>query len=211
MSMVRVMITAVAIVVLAASWLLAQDKPAAPAARSAETFEAVKKEFQTVGMKWLKARNAEYEEAKKNGKEKGFEFAKGSPFPIFAPRFLAIAEQYPDGPDAIDAVAIALRCSVNSKDGPGLEARRKAIKLLADYHAAKPSIKKILGFLASSDKDDLRALVAEVIACNPDRKIQAAAFKGLIAQCERIAQFAGILKDPKWFDWFWTVFAQFSA
>ncbi len=43
---------------------------------------------------------------------------------------------------------------------------------------------RTLNLLTSYDDDDSKALVAQVIARNPDRKIQAAAYKGQIAQRE---------------------------
>ena len=197
MRIILVVTSALAIVVLPAACVLAQDKPSTPAPQSAESFEAVKKEHMAASMKWVKAREAEFEQAKKDGKEKGFEFFKGAPGPLFAPRFLAIAERDPDGPEATDAIEMALRSSYFSKDGPRLEVRHRAVKVLADYHVAKPSIKKILGFLTSSGDDDFKALVAQVIARNPDRKIQAAALKGQIARRERDAAHAKIPDDPK--------------
>ena len=66
-----------------------------------------------------------------------------------------------------------------------------------DYYAAKLSIKAFLGLLARFDDDDCNALVADVIARNPDRKIQAAAYREQIPNCEGLAQVSESLKDPK--------------
>ena len=51
--------------------------------------------------------------------------------------------------------------------------------------STKPSIKGFLSMLTCFDDDDSKALVAEVIARNPDRKVQAAAYKGQIAHREK--------------------------
>ena len=48
------------------------------------------------------------------------------------------------------------------------------------------------------DDDDSKALVAEVIARNPDRKVQAAAYKGQIATARCSSGSPNELKDPKY-------------
>jgi len=191
--------TVFAIVPLSVSGVLAQDKPAARASQARESFEAVNKEFQDV----LNAGHAEYmaafAEAVKNGKGKDFKFGKPFPAPLYSPRFLAIAEKDPEGPDAIDALKMTLKTSTSEVPKPGtvLETRGKAFKILRDYYVAKPAIKAFLATLISYDDDDSKALVAEVIARNPDRKVQAAAYREQIAHREVVARFAEFAKEPK--------------
>ena len=81
--------------------------------------------------------------------------------------------------------------------GTAIETRSKAIKILHDYYADKPSIKALLNLLTSYDDDGSKALVADVLARNPDRKVHVAVYKGKIANCESIMQMAEVLKDPK--------------
>jgi thiol-disulfide isomerase/thioredoxin len=78
-----------------------------------------------------------------------------------------------------------------------IETRAKALKILRDHFAAKPSIKGFLNLLTSSDDDDSKALVAYVLAHNPDRKIQAAVYQEQIANREEIGRYTAIFKDPK--------------
>ena len=80
---------------------------------------------------------------------------------------------------------MALQTSFGLKRGTALETRSKAIKILQDYYVTKPSIKGCSSMLTGLDDDDSKALVAEVIARNPDRKVQAAAYKDMIANRER--------------------------
>ena len=103
--------TAFAFLGFAAFAALAQDKPAAHAAQGAESFEVVKKEYRDAVKIHETEYGAAYDEAKKNGKTKGFKFDKPSPALRFSPRFLAIAEQNPEGPDAIDALSMTFRPS----------------------------------------------------------------------------------------------------
>ena len=86
------------------------------------------------------------EEAKKNGKDEPFHFDKPLPDAKFAPRFLAIAERNPEGPDAIEALRFTLWTSHAPRIGGPLETWDRAIKILRDYHVAKPSIKGLLRF-----------------------------------------------------------------
>ena len=65
----------------------------------------------------------------------------------FAPRFLAIAKRNPEGPDAIEALHFALWTSYGPRIGTPLETWDRAIKILKDYHVAKPSIKGLLRIL----------------------------------------------------------------
>jgi thiol-disulfide isomerase/thioredoxin len=192
---------------LAAVW--AQDKGAAPAPQGAETYEAVKKEYTDAARAWSKEYRAAREEAKKNGKDEPFHFDKPLPDAKFAPRFLAIAERNPEGPDAIEALHFTLWTSYAPRIGAPLETWDRAIKILRDYHVAKPSIKgqvrlnheariPLLRILTSLDNPDTEALVAEVIARNPDRKIQAIAYREQVAHIERLIELADAMKnDPK--------------
>ena len=70
--------------------------------------------------------------------------------------------------------------------------------MIRDYHVAKPSIKGLLRNLAFLDNPDTEALVAEVIARNPDRKIQAIAYREQVACIEWLIEHADAMKnDPK--------------
>ena len=149
--------------------------------QGAESFETVKKEFQDARKAFSTEFRAAYEEAKKNGKEKDFKFDKPHPAALFSPRFLAIAEKNPEGPDAIEALKLTLQTSNGPKPAPRSKRAPKPSRSFSDYYVAKPSIKGFLDMLTMYDDDDSRALVAEVIARNPDRKVQAAAYKGQVA------------------------------
>ena len=88
------------------------------------------------------------EDAKKNGKDEPFHYDKPLPDAKFSPRFLAIAERNPEGPDAIEALHYTLSTSYAPRIGAPLETWDRAIKILRNYHVAKPSIKGLLRILA---------------------------------------------------------------
>ena len=188
-----------AIVALTSTSLLAQERPAARVAQAIESFETVNQEFQDE----VKAGIAEYRAAQlqavKNGNGKGFKFGKPFPAARYSPRFLAIAEKNPEGPDAIDAIRMTLKTSISEVPKPGtvLETRAKALKILADHYVTKPAIKGFLGTLISYDDEASKDLVAEVIARNPERRVQAAAYKEQIANRVELARYATVVKNPK--------------
>jgi thiol-disulfide isomerase/thioredoxin len=193
MGFIRLILTACPFVVLFVSYVVAQEKGAEQPPQDIESVATVSKEFQAV----VKAGLAEYTaariEAFKNGKGNDFKFDKPFPSHLYSPRFLAIAEKEPEGPDAIEALKMTLKTSTSDIPKPGtvLETRGKAMKILGEHYAAKPAIKEFLSVLTSYDDDDSKALIAQVIARHPDRKVRVAACKARIANREKIAGFAG--------------------
>jgi thiol-disulfide isomerase/thioredoxin len=193
----RPMLLAFVIVGFSASCALSQEKPAAPAPPAAESFAALNKEYQDALTAWSKERRAASDLAKKNGKEKDFKFDKPMPGALFSQRFLAIAEKNPEGPEAVDALMSTLRTGYRVESGPAVDARSRAVKILRDYHVTKPTIKGFLNFLEYFDEPECKAVAGEVIAGNPDRRVQAVAYKAQLATQESLARFAERVKDPK--------------
>jgi thiol-disulfide isomerase/thioredoxin len=196
MRIIRPILTAFAFAAVSGSGASAQDKPAALATGGTESFETINKEFHAAQDAWVAEERTAWEEAKKNRKEKDFKM-KQPPGLVFSPRFLAIAEKNPKGPEAIDALRMTLQTSDGLKRDAPLETRGKAVKILRDYYVMDPTIKVCIGMLANYDDADSRALVADVIARNPDRKVHVAVYQKQIAIRELYAGFAKIAKDPK--------------
>ena len=117
MNIMRPLSAVFVVVSLSLAPVRAQDKGAAPAPQGAETYEVVKKEYTDAVRTWSKEYRAAREEAKKNGKDEPFHFDKSLPDARFAPRFLAIAERNPEGPDAIDALCFTLWNSQAPRSG----------------------------------------------------------------------------------------------
>jgi thiol-disulfide isomerase/thioredoxin len=197
MNILRPMLTAFVMAALPGSWAVSEDRPAANAAPGGESFETVNKEYEEASKAWSTAYRAARAEARKKGLEQEFNFEKPHPSAVFSPRFLAIAEKNAEAAEAFNALKMALFTSNDPKVGAALETRAKTVKILRDYYVAKPSIKALLRNLALHDDQGSRALVAEVIARNPDRKVQLAAYKGQVSYCEMIIRFADSIKDPK--------------
>ena len=186
-----------AVAALPAACVLAQDKPSTVAAPATGSFAQLKTEYQDASKAWSKELMAAYNEAKKNDKTKAFKYDKPSPAASFSPRFLAIAEKDPEGPDAIDALKMTLQTSLGTKPDTPLETRARAVKILQDHYVTKPQIKGLLKMITRFDDKESKALVAAVIAQNPDRAVQAAAYVGQVSYREMVAQFAEIVKNPE--------------
>ena len=151
-------------------------------------FAALKKAYDDA----TKAYHDEFEAAVEAAKAKGdaalkaFKFEKPRPGYAFAPKFLAVAEKDPEGPDAVDALKLAMRYSP--------EIRARAIKILQEHYVTKSQIKGFVRQLAMTEEPGARKVLDDVIARNPDRKVQAAAYKALIAYREFLIRFAEMIK-----------------
>lgn len=199
MRMTRSLVAALVILVIPSVRALADDKPAAaaPAPKEEDALAALKKEYQDASRAWSKEAVAALEEARKQGKEKSFKYDKPSPGAEFSPRFLEIAEKNPASDQGLDAIVWTLQTSSGSQPGVALETRAKAIALLDNHYVDKPQIKRVLRLLTSYDDDCAKKLVDTVIARNPDRKIQALAYKGQIAHRESLTRFLDVVKDSE--------------
>jgi thiol-disulfide isomerase/thioredoxin len=160
-----------------------------------DRFVALKAEYETK----VKQREAEYEAAYEAAEKKGaealkaFRFDKPHPGPMYSSRFLAIAEEDPNGPDALEAISMAL--STNSgATAEARETRAKAFKLLRALYVASPNIGNLVNRLARFEEDEAKAFVNDVIARNPDRAIQAKAYRAILSVCEGKANLAGQLQ-----------------
>ncbi len=146
---------------------------------------------------WGKGYKAAYDEAKKNGKTIGFKYDKPSPLPSFSPRFLAIAEQNPEGPDAIEAIKMTLQTSFSRKPDAPLETRAKALKILEDHYVKKPQIKGVLKIITIFEDKESKAAgrrrdCPESRSGHPGRGLPGSGFPP-----GEIARFAETVKDPK--------------
>ena len=138
---------------------------------------------------------AAYDEAKKNGKEKASSSTSRRHLPSFSPRFLAIAEKNPEGPEAIDALKMTFRPARHKPDNRSKRGPRPS-RSCRIIMSTKPQIKGLLKMLTRYDDKDSKALVADVIARNPDRKVQAAAYLGQVSYRGDGRRFAETVKNP---------------
>ena len=106
---------------------------------------------------------------------KAFRFNKPHPGPMYSSRFLAIAEEDPNGPDALEAISMALiqtQAPMHRR-----ETRDKAFKLLRALYVSSPNIGNVVNRLARFEEDEAKAFVNDVIAQKPRPAIQAKAYR----------------------------------
>ena len=113
------------------------------------SFAALKKAYDDATKAYHDEFNAAYEAAKAKGDAalKAFKFEKPRPGHAFAPKFLAVAEKDPEGPDAVDALKLAMRYS-SSDTGNAPEIRARAIKILQEHYVTKAQVKGFVHRLA---------------------------------------------------------------
>jgi thiol-disulfide isomerase/thioredoxin len=183
----RKLLMGLLLLVPSAALARAGDEPAPAAVPKPGSFQALEAEYKEAYSKFITALRAEFPEAKKAGKDKDFKPSIAFPGPAYSPRFLAIAEKSPAGPDTVDALVMTLKTS-SDMNGKPLETREKAITILRDQYVAKPEIKKFIGSLASYDSPAAKALVREIIAKNPDRDVQVKVYRAMIGYREMMVK-----------------------
>ena len=172
--------------------VLADDQPAKKRDPAGLALDSLGQEFTAAQGKFMEQVKASQEAAKKSGSPAKPVSFDDSPAPLFSPRFLALAEKYPDGPMAFQAICAA----INTSGGPANKSGTwsKAMTLLKDHYAMKPEIKPLLKPLSASNDESAESLIREVMAKNPDRKIQALACRSLAAGRESIGEMVERIK-----------------
>jgi thiol-disulfide isomerase/thioredoxin len=186
-------LTSLMILGLGTSLAGADDKPKTPADPSAKAFESLVQEFTAAQKKFLEQVNASAEAAKQKGSPARPVQYEDSPAPQFSPRFIALAEKYPESETGFQAIVIALNTSGGPMNKSGTWT--KGITLLKDHYATKPEVKPLLRPLGSSNDEAAEGFVREVMAKNPDRKLQAMACRSLVAGLEGIAEIVEKIKS----------------
>jgi thiol-disulfide isomerase/thioredoxin len=165
--------------------LRAEDKPAAATDPGARALESLVQEFGAAKTKFIEQVKASAEAAKKSGSPPRPVSFEDGPDLQFSSRFLALAEKHPDGTTGFQALCAAL----NTSGGPMSKSGNwsKTMTLLKNRYATRPEIKPVLRPLGASNDEAAESLIREVIAKNPDRKLQALACRSLATGREGVA------------------------
>jgi len=160
-----------------------------PTAPKAGSFDALKQEFRDARKKYSDEMRAEMQ-AKQKEMEKAIADAKteqekaevrkkfatkatsmaDGPEKTFSPRFLDFAKQNAKDPQAFEALMMALQTSGGPQSKIGTW--KPVLQVLQANYVAKPEIKQAVKMLARASDDGAAALLREIIAKNPDRKLQ---------------------------------------
>ena len=169
----------VLVLALAVPALAAAGPPKAQPAAPAQQYQALLKVYQDALQTYSKAL----------GKAKTFEerqkvFDEVYPKPEkLAPRFLKLAENYPQDPVAFDALAWIV---VNCVGSPArIPARVKAVAILSQGHARSAKLGPVCQTLASGYDEETAILLTAVLDKNPSKDVQAEACLALVQQYSR--------------------------
>jgi hypothetical protein len=142
----------------------AKDKPATPA----EQYQALLQEYQEATKAFVEAfRNA------KTGAEQMKVRESQDPKKVLAPKFLALAEKYPDDPLAIDALLWVVTGNVPSDDSKGSIARARDI--LLHKHIDSPKLGPLCQSLVSGYGQYNEVQLKAILAKNPHDNVKAEA------------------------------------
>ncbi len=103
----------------------------------------------------------------------------------------------PKDPAALEAIRLALFASAGRQSTDDVSG--KAVALLQAEFVTHPDVKRVLRKVAGVDSQAAEKFVRNVLAKNPDRKIQAAACKAPFFARERNVQLAEMLKSNEAF------------
>ncbi len=182
MIMIRHLPVSLAIVALSLSTARAQDSPSNAHQPTEETFQTVKEEFDQAMKTWEQERKAALALAKNDDERETASSMRGLPNVRFSPRFLAVAAKHPESPDAARALLTALNTSWDPEKGIALPTRAAAIELIRDRYLTKPVMLRFIPSLGGMYDAHANALIADAIARNPDRRVQAAGYREQMAQ-----------------------------
>src|SRR5262245_4266025 len=174
-------------------------KPTSPA------FEALKKEFEDAQKKWVEQMRenqasakkalaeAKTDEEKKEAQKKMAVRMDDNPGAKFAPRFIELAVKNPKDPMASEAIVMAMRTG----GGPFAKGDTwtKCIEFCRTNLVTNPEVKRVVRMLSQATDEGSEKLLKEVLAKNPERKVQALALKAMAESRTSSSQMAQRMKD----------------
>ncbi len=175
----------------------------APIPEGSTNYKALKKELTAAQNKHAKevqaaqkaVSDAKTDADKQKAERKLEDVKKDLPGPLFADRFLKFARQHPDDPMVFVAALTAFKTgrAPATKDNT----RGQALALLKDNFAAKPQIGQVVRMFEASKAPAGEALLREVLAKNPNHRIQGHACKALAAVSTKPAEKTALNKMLK--------------
>jgi hypothetical protein len=161
------------------------ERPATPAAQYQALVKVYQDAMQTYSAALGKAKT--YEE-----RLKVFDEVYPKPEKL-APRFLALAEKYPQDPVAFDALTWVV---VNCVRSPArIPARAKAVAILSQGHAGSAKLGPVCQSLAYGYDEETAMLLTAILDKNPSKDVQAEACLALVQQYGRRVEIAKRLHD----------------
>ena len=151
-----------------------------------ELAEAQAKHAQELKAAQKAVRDAQTDAEKQEAERKLAETTQDLPGPSYAVRFLEFAQQHPDDPMAFAAAMLAFKYSRRpaTKDNN----LGKTLAYLQDYYAARPQVMQLVRTFEANKGPAGESLLREVLAKNPDHRVQGHACKALSAISTRAGE-----------------------
>jgi hypothetical protein len=162
-----------------------KEEPAAPA----EQYQALVKVYQDAVQNYSEAlgKAKTYQE-----RLKVFDELYPKPEKL-APRFLELAEKYPQDPAAFDALTwIVVNCA---RSPARIPARAKAVAILSHEHARSEKLGPMCQSLANGYDEETASLLTAILDKSPSKDLQAEACLALVQQYGRRLEIATRLRD----------------
>lgn len=177
------------VLALAVPALAAAEPPKQQPAKPAEQYQALVKVYQDAMQTYSEAVGKA-----KTHEERQKVFADVYPKPEkLAPRFLELAEKYPQDPVAFDALTWIV---VNCVRSPArIAARATAVAILSQHHARSEKLGSICQNLANGYDEETAILLTAILDKNPSKDVQAEACLALLQQYGRRLEIAKRLHD----------------
>src|SRR6516165_1021444 len=179
----------VLVLALAVPALAAAGPPKAQPAAPAQQYQALLKVYQDALQTYSKAlgKAKTYEE-----RLKVFDEVYPKPEKL-APRFLELAEKYPQDPVAFDALTWIIANCVRSP--ARIPARAKAVAILSQDHARRETLGPMCQNLANGYDEETPILLTAILDKNPSTDVQAEACLALVQQYGRRLEIAQRWQD----------------
>jgi thiol-disulfide isomerase/thioredoxin len=158
--------------------LRADDKPSDKAGDTEVSSKALEKEYQQT----QKQLRQDYQKAKTNEEREQIEKKFTALQQKQSRSFLSFAKAHPDDSNSLEALTLALQTSGGPKQKGG--SWDEVLGALEKSWARKPQIKRLVSMLSSLDDEASEKLIRTVAKENPDRPVQAAAYKALVSRAK---------------------------
>jgi tetratricopeptide (TPR) repeat protein len=160
------------------------DPPKEPPKSAAEKYQATVKEYEDADKKFMD----DYQAAKTDEeREKAFKNRPAAA--AFAKKFLAVAEEAPKDPVAVDALTWVMTRAGYTAEG------LQALEMLARDHVTSDKIGPLCARLAHAQSSQVEPFLRDVLAKNPDHAVKGQACLALGQYEKRLAEQVRMMRE----------------
>jgi hypothetical protein len=162
-------LTWLAVLGVSTAGLIRAEEPNAKPGDAVEAFRALKREYDEANKAFMQRLKEIGDKAVKEGKPVETLRLEDGPGPAFSPRFLELAEKFPQDAAGLDALLLAVQTGY-FQEGPQGPNWSRSIAALRERDLAPADITKVVRTLASYDEDPAaHSFLRDLINNHPDR------------------------------------------